>query len=352
MSAAFSHALAAGCVGALLGALPCTSWAASSVAPASARTPRPVLLLAASAAEERALVAVEVDLKELVEPTTLRTAEAERHDRSSLLQLVAERHALAVIWLDQSSPHSVVVYVFEPASQRLGMRRLPRGSQADADESVGVVLRATVEALLEGRAAPLEVVALPAEPELPPAPPVAPAPEGRERATLRTGYVGVGFGSSSLEHGAAFGASLALSGPLHVGVDFSIIQPARLRQGQATITLTRRPLDAFAALGTRLAGFELFGELGTSLDFRGRRSEADGGSLRASASTSYVVVSVLGRLKLARELWPRLRFDFGPALEVPLNEPALTIDRVMTDETVSHWKVRPRLEAGVSLVFR
>ncbi len=347
MSAASSRALATGCIAALLGVMPCRLLAA----PVSAPTSRPVLLLAAGDAEERALAAVQLDLKELVEATTLRAAESERHDKSSLLRLSKERHALAVIWLDQSSPRSVVVYVFEPQSQRLGMRRLPRGSQADADESVGVVLRATVEALLEGRAAPLEAVALPAEADVPP-PPVVPPPPARERATLRTGYVGVGFDGSSLEHGAALGASLALVGAFHVGVDFSIVQPAQLRQGQATVTLTRRPLDMFAAFGTKLGGLELFGEAGTSLDFRERRSEIDGDTLIARASTSYVVVSLLARLKLARELWPRLRFDFGPALEVPLNEPGLTIDRAMIDESVSHWKVRPRLEAGVSLVFR
>ncbi len=354
MSAPSSRALAAGCVGAVLGVLPYTLLAAPPLeqAPAAAAAPRQVLLLAASEAEERALDAVQLDLKELVEPTTLRAAASERHDKTSLLRLSEERHALAVIWLDQNSPRSLVVYVFEPESQRLGMRRLPRGSQADADESVGVVLRATVEALLEGRAAPLEAVALPAAPEAPPARHVVSEPEARERATLRTGYVGVGFAGDSLEHGAALGASIALGGRFHVGVDFAIVQPARLRQGQTSVTLTRRPLDAFAALGAKLGGYELFGEAGGSFDFRARRSETAGASLRASASTSYVVVSLLARIRLSRARWPRLRFDLAPALEVPLNEPTLTIDRAMADETVSHWRVRPRVEAGVSLVFR
>src|SRR4029079_13737478 len=129
---------------------------------------------------------------------------------------------------------------------------LPRRSQAELDESVGVVLRATLEALLEGREAPLEAVALPAEPG-PEKPAAKPVPRPRsERASLRTGYVGVGFADSSLEHGASFGGSLVLTRWLQLGIGYAILQPAELEAARASVTLTRRPLDAFLGLGTRL----------------------------------------------------------------------------------------------------
>ena len=335
-------------VGVVCTALTQAAWSADPTTPAVG--PRSVLLLAASDAEASALTSVKDDLRELVEPISLRAPQSGRGDKSSLSRLTREHHALAAVWLEQASGRYVIVYVFDPQTQRLGMRRLPRRSQADADESVGGVLRATLEALLEGREAPLEAVALPAEP----LPPTASAPrsERLERAALRTGYVGVGFADSSLEHGASFGASLSMARWLRLGLNYAIVQPAQLVTPDASVTLVRRPLDAFVSLGGRLTGFELFADVGSSIDFRERRSEVRGGSLQPSADDAYAVVSVLGRLRIARELWPQLRFDFGPALELPVNEPELVVARAAGDQALSHFKVRPRLEAGVSLVIR
>jgi hypothetical protein len=349
MSASGSRALAAACVGVL--------WTAVASAPAAPTSPpgdapRNVVLLAASDAEERALSAVKADLRELVEPIALRAPQSGRGDKWSLSRFTQQHRALAAVWLDQTSTRYVTVYVFDPQSQRLGMRRLPRRSQADADESVGVVLRATLEALLEGREAPLEAVALPAEPVRAEGAAAAPPRKGQERASLRTGYLGVGFADSSIEHGASFGASLSLSRLLRLGLGYAIVQPAELATDQARITLVRRPLDAFLGLTIQLPGVELYADAGASLDFRERRSEVIGTSLRPTSDDAYAVVSVLGRIKLGRELWPQLRVDFGPAFEVPVNEPELVVERAGSDQTLSQFPIRPRLEAGVSLVIR
>ncbi len=349
MSASGSRALAAACVGVLWTAV--ASAQAVPTPPADAG-PRAVVLLAASDAEERALSGVKSDLRELVEPIALRAPLSGRGDKWSLSRLTQQHRALAAVWLDQTSSTYVSVYVFDPQSQRLGMRRLPRRSRADADESVAIVLRATVEALLEGREAPLEAVALPAEP--PRASPSEPAArrERRERGTLRTGYVGVGFADSSIEHGAAFGASLALSHLLHLGLGYTIVQPAELASSQTRITLLRRPLDAFVGLSIELHGLELQVDAGSSIDFRERRTEVTDVGLRPSSDDAYAVVSVLGRLRIARELWPQLRLDLGPAFEIPVNEPELVVDRAGRDQTFSQFPIRPRLEVGVSLVIR
>lgn len=350
MSASGSRALAAAWLGVLWTAV--TSAQATPTAPADAG-PRAVVLLAASDTEERALSGVKSDLRELVEPIALRAPLSGRADKWSLSRLTQQHRALAAVWLDQTSSRFVTVYVFDPQSQRLGMRRLPRRSQADADESVAIVLRATVEALLEGREAPLEAVALPAEP---PQAASSSQPGARrqrhERGTLRTGYVGVGFADSSIEHGASFGASLSLSRLVHLGLGYAIVQPAELATSQTRVTLLRRPLDAFLGLSIKLKGLELHADAGGSVDFRERRTEVTDASLRPSSDDAYAVVSVLGRLRVARELWPQLRLDFGPALEIPVNEPALVVDRAGSDHTFSQFPIRPRLEAGLSLVIR
>ena len=349
MSASGSRAIAAACVGAVW-----TAVASATATPttASGSEARSVVLLAASDTEERALSGVKADLRELVEPIALRAPQSGRGDKWSLSRLTQQHRALAAIWLDQTSTRYVTVYVFDPQSQRLGMRRLPKSSQADVDESVGVVLRATLEALLEGREAPLEAVALPAEPPRAEPSPLRALPEPRERGALRTGYVGVGFADSSIEHGASFGASLSLSRLLHLGLGYAIVQPAELANSEARITLVRRPLDAFVGLRLRLGVLDVVADAGGSIDFRERRSEVTTEGLRPSGDDAYAVVSVLGRIKLARELWPQLRFDFGPAFELPLNEPELVVERSANDETFAHFAIRPRLEAGVSLVIR
>jgi hypothetical protein len=349
MSASGSRALAAACLGVLLADV--TSVQAAPMPPEGAG-PRAVVLLAASDAEERALSGVKTDLRELVEPITLRAPLSGRGDKWSLSRLIQQHRALAAVWLDQTSSDYVTVYAFDPQSQRLGMRRLPRRSQADADESVAIVLRATVEALLEGREAPLEAVALPTQPPQAESSEPGPRPTRHERGTLRTGYVGVGFADRSIEHGASFGASLSLSRLLHLGLGYAIVQPAELATSQTRITLLRRPLDAFMGLSIKLRGFELHLDAGGSFDFRERRTEVTDASLRPSSDDAYAVVSVLGRLRVARELWPQLRLDFGPAFEVPVNEPELVVDRAGPDHTFSQFPIRPRLEAGLSLVIR
>jgi hypothetical protein len=349
MSASGSRALAAACLVVLWTAVASAQVAPTATAGAGRRA---VLLLAASETEERALSGVKSDLRELVEPIALRASLRRGGDKWSLSRLTQQHRALALVWLDQTSSRYVTVYVFDPQSQRLGMRRLPRHSQTDTDESVAIVLRATVEALLEGREAPLEAVALPAQPPQAASSTPESRRKRRERGTLRTGYVGVGFAESSIEHGASFGASLSLSRLLHLGLGYAVVQPAELAISQTRVTLLRRPLDAFVGLGIELGGLELHVDAGASFDFRERRTEVTGSSLRPTQDDTYAVVSVLGRLRVARELWPQLRLDFGPAFELPVNEPELVVDRAGSDHTFSQFPIRPRLEAGLSLVIR
>jgi hypothetical protein len=278
---------------------------AVAVAPAEDPSPeRPTIVVSIDghtedllAAAVRAIEAHAQGVSLVVERSRLPGADLRAHMREA--ERLAQLHgATGVFWLDLQSEDEFLLYLFEPEGLRVLVRRIPT-SAADrpaAIESVGVIVGSSSEALASGETIGMTPVdpALTREPEpesaptpvpppVEPRPPPAPAPRLWKHLRISLAYAGTTYARNMpWQQGGALAVAAAVAPRLHVGVEYSLLAPDRIRE-PIPLELWRHPIAAHVGFQQTLVRWlALDGQLAAGLTIDDwRRLDAQRSGLRA-----------------------------------------------------------------------
>ncbi|RYZ07606.1 MAG: hypothetical protein EOO73_11560 [Myxococcales bacterium] len=190
-------------------------------------------------------------------------------------QIAARERALGVIWLETSQGLSVFLY---DAKGHLYVREADSdGSTASQSESLAIILRSAVAAMLEGESVGMSEIQLP-RPEAVPsrketdlAPAAALTPQRDEISHVRAGasYVGTVFvRGAPWQHGLAVVLSLHPRGsPLFLGSSYTFFSRLGLESGGTAVRLARHPFELFAGARLRMRWLELDARGALSADY-------------------------------------------------------------------------------------
>lgn len=341
-----------------------------------AGTSRTVVFLATDGADGSArravLDAVRAQLRDL--PVTLRVEDAPgprddlRATAARARSVAEQHHAVGVLWLDLHAGGDALLYVVEPAGERVLVRRVQAEKSSAAElEQLGLIVRGTVTALLDGAVvglvpregsasaptaerAPAPSAAAPPPPApdraAPPSPPAVPPPSVLRRFTIGLGYAGNAFVSGGAwQSGLRVSVTFQASSVFDVTAGYTIFQPTELRVAAAVVRLHRHPIEVglsrhlrFGRLGVRAAALAFVDPI-----TRATLSIAGASSL-PSDRTSFVG-GFSPRIEGTFGLTPTVRLFAGGGADIGVNRIGYAVGPADAEDTT--WLVRPRLDAGL-----
>ena len=346
-------------------------WAAPRVARADPVDPTPLLVVIAG--EARSASRLEGVVNELIGRLHVRV-QVSRAERIEPREVVTPRAALPVplarAWLDIATPGTATLYLADGPWERILVRHVPRppGEDEVANDALGHILEAAVEALLDGahigmdREKAERTLAPPAEvpssspPSPPAAPPTLPVPP-LFHSQLGVAYEGQLYAPQALvAHGpvvslrlvprvgaAPWGGWLAVQYRVPIVVD-DAAQPAGVRLDM----VSPRAGGSFDLLAQARSTLRV--DLGAGADLvrvEPRALAPAGVSLQPAYFTA--VVALRTGVVYERELSPDLSFFASLALEVDPTRTRFVIDEAGTSQAVvAPWPVRPSLALGIA----
>ncbi len=274
--------------------------------------------------------------------------------------------ALGAFWIE-SAEQAVLVYLVEPDGARILVRRLdrPPGTEAAVAESVGVVVRASAEALAAGRrigmtavpapppaarevspspppevseppaSAPPEVSEPPAPAPPPPRPPAGSRrPPRRPRVDLRSFYAGGNLAAGiPWQHGVGGDVLVEPLPRFFVAVGYTYFPPARVSTPWLSVLLDRHaPRVDLGGRPWVHRRAELALRAGASLEILRRRSVP--GSLPAQTPSRRVVPVLGAGVELRVRLVRRFFAWVGAGADVPLVRPRYLVVPDPADDPV------------------
>ena len=267
----------------------------------------------------------------------------------------ASAGALGAFWIEPAE-QAVLVYLVEPDGARILVRRLdrPPGTEAAVAESVGVVVRASAEALAAGRRIGMTAVPAPppaarevspspppevSEPPAPaPPPPRPPAgsrpPPRRPRVDLRLFYAGGNLATGiPWQHGVGGDVLVEPLPRFFVAVGYTYFPPARVSTPWLSVLLDRHaPRVDLGGRPWVHRRAELALRAGGSLEILRRRSLP--GSLPAQVPSWRVVPVVGAGVELRVRLVRRFFAWVGAGADVPLVRPRYLVVPDPADDPV------------------
>lgn len=176
-------------------------------------------------------------------------------------RVVGEFAATSVIWIDLDPPEHFTIYLYDPRSERLLQRKVPRSSSSNAAavETLANITGSIVAEAVHGPVAGMTDVDARAPPE--PEPPEPPSPQVRSepdrwnRLWLGLGYAGTTFADAlPWQHGISVSAAvmpvrLGRAGLLHIGVRYDVVIATPVSLRGIELELRRHP--ARASVGYR-----------------------------------------------------------------------------------------------------
>jgi hypothetical protein len=301
---------------------------------------------------------------ELVIEHFVSKTESLKQDVEESRSMSAAHQAIGVFWLDTHASDEWLVYLAEPASRRLLMRRIPIGPEGSvaAREAVAVIIRESTSALLAGQkigmtevAVPDEVPApLPAPLPLPPAPPIKPAPprsfEPLHGLSLATSYYADVYAKGSgLSSGVALAGAWTFWNGLHAGVSFVLFQPTEKDAAGVAILVRRYPIRAEAGYTYQRERWSLGGGLGLVAEPTTRHVLASAPVIQPTPDAERVVVFLSPRLRFDYRVTEAMSLFIAAGADFALNGFSFVnrIDGV--DQAIFEpLRVRPAGEAGVA----
>jgi hypothetical protein len=199
-------------------------------------------------------------------------------------EITRRTEALAVVWCDLSRADEVYLYLSDADQTRILVRRLDSGETGVRLESLAVIVRSVVDAMLRGGEIGVEVP--PAEEERTPVPYQAPAPvetwadeppagsgpEGNERAVLFGLQVGYAASAHSSNRPVAHGVDLRLSVNARVGLEaylgYAVRQPIAVTARDVSIDIRTHPAHIGAGWSFDLGRFGVGGGAELILDYK------------------------------------------------------------------------------------
>jgi hypothetical protein len=308
-----------------------------------------------------------------------------------------ERKPMGAIWLDLARTENVYVFVADSGGLRTLVRRIvvSPGAEGAALEEVGVVVRSTVGALLEGRS-----ISLVSAPPPPPPPPVdfapqepveaapanapssvhtltRPAPlvpadrsgdiirppsrgtrDARFRASL--GYVGSAFVSPfSWASGLSLWARYTTGSGVYGGLGYDVFpttsQPATAGSASVVLELTQHPVRAFVGYeALPRAWCRVDAEVGFVADVATRSTSSPSGIVADAGSAARFIGSLSAGARAALRPVAPIWLALGGGADIGLDH----FDYVITTAgglpqnlSVQPQPVRPRLEASAIVDF-
>jgi hypothetical protein len=265
-----------------------------------------------------------------------------------------QRHAAGVFWLDTQNDKEWLLYLAEPAGNRVLVRRVPVDSDGTAAgvESVAVILRQSTEALLSGQTIGMQQVEVPEEPlprAAPPPeepPPLKVAPKREEPPLpLRGLYLGVLYHGDAFASQVGWQSGVRLTGSyrwesgVHVGVGATV-----------TMRIQRTPLDAHFGWSLVLGRWAPGVELRSKAEWVGRRNVADSVTVDGTDDRTRRLLSVSPNLTLDFVAKPGLFLHGGVGLDFVLNPFSYVIQGDAGTVTVLSPRARrPTAEVGITV---
>jgi hypothetical protein len=254
---------------------------------------------------------------------------------SEARSLASAHDAVGVFWLDSARAGDWLLYLAEPAGERVLVRRLPfdsknldAGAVAAAVEAVAVITRQSTDALLAGQTIGMQPVDVPSAPvtgtqpndtparlRLPPRPPVA-----DRHFSLSIGYYGDSTATSAgWQGGASLGGAYRFDNGLFVGATYVAFRELSVEATDVAFRITRTPIQAQfgAAFGHRrvVPAVELRG----IVEVLDRVVVSADPALEPTPASTRVVLFLAPRFRLECKLTPGLRLYFAGGVDVAMN---------------------------------
>ncbi|HEY3448224.1 MAG TPA: hypothetical protein VGK67_17845 [Myxococcales bacterium] len=265
---------------------------------------------------------------------------------------VAGPEGLAVVWLELSPGDPVFVYVADPRRNRVLARSVDWDGALGHLEAVGLIIRSSVQALLEGQQIGFEAPETP-RPGTKPFP-KQPEPEkeaGRRfHLGLLAGYsLSTPGGDAPLLHGVDAAAFLGIGENLFLTGGYRVIPSFLERAGSYSISVvTRHPF--WLGVGGKLTfgRVQLGGDLSCNVDVVDLEIKSMGPWLQTSPPHEQVIVSLAPTLFAAVRLVGPLSVFLAGGVEVPLNERHyFTQGPAGRGVVLTPWEVQPRGTMGL-----
>lgn len=278
--------------------------------------------------------------------------------------LARDRQAAGVFWLDVEAAAEWLVYLAEPAGNRVLMRRVPveQGGGAAGAESVAVILRQSTEALLSGQTIGMQQVVVPEEQaprEVEPAPAVAKPKRARlpPPAKRRVGpEAGVMYYTDSFATNVGYQSGIRVSASwlwepgLYAGLAYTFLREADVTSPEITLRLRRTPFDAVGGYALSLGRFRPAVELRTMVDWVSRRNVAAQPGFGGTNESTRSVVYLSPRLRLDVSVFRGLAVHGALGADFGLNSFSYVIRGDTRDVTVLEpRRVRPSAELGITV---
>lgn len=275
-----------------------------------------------------------------------------------------QQHAAGVFWLDTQNEKEWLLYLAEPAGNRVLVRRVPVESDGTAAgvESVAVILRQSTEALLSGQTIGMQQVVVPEEPppkvQPPPEepPPRKTAPKREVPAPRKGVYLGVLYHGDAFAEQVGWQSGVRLTGShlwesgVRVGVGYTFLRDAYVTSRIVTLKIQRTPLDATVGWSLFLGRFAPGVELRGKAEWVGRRNVTAFVTVDATGERTRLLVSASPNLTLDYLVRPGVFLHGGVGVDFLLNPFSYVIQGDTGTVTVLSPRVRrPTAEVGITV---
>lgn len=279
----------------------------------------------------------------------------------------AERaKAFAVLWVVADTDGQLVLSVVRPGVHEIRWRRIAVDPAAPSAglEALGVVARATTNALLSDGALQMETTAIdaPAPAAAPPTPPTAkpepepkptpPEPRERGRGLLAIGYVGTSYAPEvPWQSGMGFEGGWAWPFGLHATLGYTLYQRVRAESAVGRVEVVRNPITALLGYHRRWRALGYGGDAGVIVDIAKRRASSSASGVAAADDRVHASTALALRARGSVVAVWRLEVFAAIGLEVWLSKIEYAVESPTgdTDVVLAPHRVRATATAGLAL---
>ncbi len=338
--------------------------------PGAAAEPFQIIVMIVPEGEEEALSAaiqaVESQLADLDVSFQLERVEAFPDKLSAQIEIAADvamRHkSLSVIWCDSSNSDQVLLYLSEATGDRLLVRRIKEVEAGGRAETLAVIVRASVNAMLRGGEIGVAVSEIPTEqtsghPERPAADrdevssESPPGPEQRHLVWLQVAYaMYVHSRERPVIHGGHMAIGVRVFSSLSIVGGYAILQRIESTGDSGTLELARHPVELGLAWEIALGSFTLSPSLQLWFDVAVAKMRSDRAEVAPRDNRDFVF-SLLPALELGYDIFERFSLFLCAAAEVSLNAVHYVVDRRSSgkETLIDSWPVQPWIFAGLKV---
>jgi hypothetical protein len=273
-------------------------------------------------------------------------------------QVAREVGALAVFWCDRGHSDRIFLYFAAPQGGRMVARELTGSGPGGAVEALAIIVRSTVEAVLDG--GEIGVVVAPgadrdqaASSTAREATTARAIEERRNRLALDAAYeLTIRSNAYPTDHGVWLGLRLQLGALLHCGLGYTIAFPTAVRAWGAELELRHHPAQAWVGWGRLVGVVRLVLSLGLRIDPVTERIGANAAGVRVNERGHEVIFSALPTARASYLVGERMELFVSFGVELPFNDVRYVLDGpdgplVVRDD----WAVRPRALVGLAALL-